>query len=353
MNKFRQNNNVIIDKFTNIFENKTASNIDNCSSSFYLKTYATVKYLKVDQSTGELIKHYDFDNSKSKIKPFYLCRNKFCNNCCYLRSKKLFVETYKVIENIKVNKQITFIPYHLTLTVKNPSVEEYTHYQNVMNKAFILLMKKSSKYKFKNFVLGYQASRETTQSNEAKSRNELHPHIHILLLLKSDFVDKFRVAKITQSEILKEWNECLKHYDKDFPQSTQLAFKKIKNKTDIEVLEYGTSVDLQNSAIAEVSKYPVKISDITKMSDKHFEVLNNALFSARLITYGGIIKQVRAELKINDNEVKDMFLNQQEYELIKVELYNLFKNSHYINKEMDILDKTIYNEINKTSFFKV
>lgn len=340
MNKFRKNNNIIIDKFKNIEEVKTAQNIDCCSSAFYLKTY----YEK------NLVAGI---NQKQKIKPFYLCKNKFCSNCCYLRSKKLFVETYKVVENIKVKKNIDFIAYHLTLTVKNPTVEDYTNYQNIMNKAFILLMKKSSKYKFKNWVLGYQASRETTQSIQAKLRNELHPHIHILLLLKPEFYsDKNRSYKLTQQEILQEWNSCLKHYDPHFPEATQIAFKKIKSKTDIEVLEYGKNVDLQNSAIAEVSKYPVKISDLTLMSTNHFEVLNNALFGARLITYGGLIKQVRAELKINDNEVKDMFLNQSEYELVKVELFNLFNNS-YIKKNMDIIDKTVYNEISKSNFFKV
>jgi hypothetical protein len=352
MNDYRKNNQSIINKFEIIEDKKTASKIDACANSFYLKSYAQVKYLKVDNSTGELKKHYDIDNIKNKMQPFFTCKNKFCSNCCYLRSKKLFVETYKVLENIVVNKQITFIPYHLTLTVKNPTIEEYTHYQNVMNKAFKLLVKNTSKYKFKNFILGYQASRETTQSQEAKLRNELHPHIHILLLLKSDFVDKFRVAKITQSQILQEWNECLKHYDSSFPEVTQLAMKKIKSKTDAEAAVYGNNVDLQNSAIAEVSKYPVKISDLTKMSDKDFKVLNNALFNARLITYGGIIKQVRAELKMSDKKVIDAFLGEETFELIKVQLYNLLNNK-YKEIEMDILDKTIYNEINKTHFFQV
>lgn len=340
MNKFRENNNIIIKKFNAIEEVKTAQNIDCCSSAFYLKTYQQKN------------KHTE-ETKKQKVKPFFLCKNKFCSNCCYLRSKKLFVETYKVVENIKVKKSVDFLPFHLTLTVKNPTIEEYNHYQKIMNKAFILFMKKSSKYKFKNFVLGYQASRETTQSKEAKTRNELHPHIHILLLMSVDFAYKNNSYKLTQKEILSEWNSCLKHYDPDFPESTQIAFKKIKSKTEVEALEYGTSVDLQNSAIAEVSKYPVKISDLTQMSDNHFEVLNNALYHTRLITYGGLVKQVRAELKINDNEVKDMFLNQEEYELIKVELFNLFCGTQYQKKEMDIIDKTVYNEISKSTFFQV
>lgn len=314
MTKFRQTNNNVISKFQNINNHKTANNINSCSNAFLLQTYQQIGMNRED-------------TKKYKIKPFYLCRNKFCSNCAYLRSKKLFVETYQVIENIKIKKNIDFLPFHLTLTVKNPTVKEYRHYHNIINQAFKLLMKKTSKYKFKDYVLGYQSSRETTQSPEAKLRNELHPHIHVLLLLKPEFYNETtRTYKLTKNDILEEWNKCLKNYDKTFPECTQLDFKRIKNKTDIEALEYGNNVDLENSAIAEVSKYPVKTSDLTNMSDNHFDILNDTLFGARLITYGGLIKEVRAELKMKDDEIKDMFLNQKQYECIKVELYNLICN---------------------------
>lgn len=336
MNSYRENNNIIKSKFVNIDKKKTASQIDTCANTFYLKTYVNYENEK-----------YNLDDKYKKFKPFFICKNKFCSNCAYLRSRKLFCETYQVLQNIVENKKVDFIAYHLTLTVKNPAIKDYTHYQNVMNKALILMMKKSSKYKFKNYILGYQASRETTQSPEAKQRNELHPHIHILLLLKTDFYnEKLRRYKLTQNDILAEWNDCLKHYDKSFPDSTQIAFKKIQSKTEAEAAVYGKSVDLQNSAIAEVSKYPVKISDLTNMSDNHFEVLNNALHGARLITYGGIIKQVRAELKINDNKIDDMFLSENKYKLIAIELYNLL-NDKYQRRKFDEVDKVVYNELHK------
>lgn len=336
MNLYRENNNIIKNKFVNIDKKKTASQIDTCANTFYLKTYVNYENEK-----------YNLDDKKKKFKPFFICKNKFCSNCAYLKSRKLFCETYQVLQNIVENKKIDFIAYHLTLTVKNPTIDNYTHYQDVMNKAYKLLVKSTNKYKFKNYILGYQASRETTQSPEAKKRNELHPHIHILLLLKPEFYnEKRREYKLSQREILQEWNYCLKHYDKSFPEATQIAFKKIQSKTEAEALIYGSSVDLQNSAIAEVSKYPVKISDLTNMSDNHFEVLNNALYGARLITYGGIIKQVRAELKINDNKIDDMFLNEKQYKLIAIELYNLINNK-YERRKFDEVDKVVYNELHK------
>jgi hypothetical protein len=321
MNYRRENNNHIIDKLVKLDWVKPAENINSCANLFYLETY--------NNKNDEL-------NNKQKVKVVYSCKNKFCANCAFLRSRKLFSDTYKVLTDI-VNNEINFIAYHLTLTVKNPTIDNYTHYQTIMNKALYLMFKKTSKYKFKNYVLGYQSSRETTQDVGAKCRDELHPHIHMLLLMRSDFCYSNGEAKFTKYDILEEWNSCLKYFDPTFPTTTQGAFNKIKSKTEAEAAIYGKDVDLQNSAISEVSKYPVKISDLINMTPDHFRVLYNSLNHARLITFGGLIKQTRAKLKVKNDDVIDVFLNENQYELVKIEMFNLFKNK-YQKKEMSEID---------------
>lgn len=337
MNDNAKNNIEIVQKYKQLKNEKKATNLDACCSWIYLETYAM-------QSNAEYT-----SKNKEKLKPIFLCKNKFCANCSYVRSKRLFVDTYKVLDNIVNVKNINFIAYHLTLTVKNPNADHYTKTLNTMNKAIYLMFKKTSKYKLKNYVLGYQCSRETTQSEEAKIRGELHPHIHILLLLNPDFTNKTRNNKMTKADILEEWNSCLKYFDATFPESTQIAMNKIQDKTQAEAAVYGLNVNLQNSAIAEVSKYPVKISDLIKMSVEHFDIMDKALHHARLITYGGIIKETRAELKIKNNIVVDEFLNEEKYELIKVQFYNLL-NKKYHEEEIGELEQAIYRDLAKNNF---
>ena len=340
MNKNVENNTSIINKYEQLNKEK-ANDIAHCASSFFLEKYFS-QYQKLDNPE---ISYNDFNDSVEKMKPFFLCKNKFCSNCTFLRSRKLFVETYNILDNIVNVKNINFIAYHLTLTVKNPAVEHYKTCQNTMNQAFKLLVKSTSKYKFKDFILGYQSSRETTQSPDARLRGEFHPHIHVLLLLKPDFLYDCR-SKMTKNDILREWNMCLKYFDATFPESTQIALQKIKSKTDAEAAVYGKNVNLQNNAIAEVSKYPVKISDLVDMPIEDFKVLDKTLHHARLITYGGIIKTVRAELKFSDEKIEDKFLNPEKYKLYEVKFYELL-NKKYVEKPITELEQAIYEDMKK------
>lgn len=337
--QLHRNNNVdIVNKYKNIHQEHTAKNIHLCAYSLYLEKY-------VNNTTLEM---------KEKAKPLMTCKNKFCANCTYLKSRKVLQQTIKVMEYIN-NNDIKYVPYHLTLTIKNPSVDDFEKTLKTINNAFRLMFKKTSKYKFKNFVLGYQASRETTQSQDAKQRNELHPHIHVLLLLDQKFYNaKSRSSKLTKIDILKEWNLCLRHYDSNFPESTQIDFKQIKtDKTN--------DANLQINAIAEVSKYPVKLGDLTKMSDQHFELLDSVLFNKRLMTFGGIIKDARHKLSLVDEEVGEDDINVfsanevEEYTLSFVELYKVRKQK-YKKVEVDKMrfkDKLNYNLLTKTNFFDV
>ncbi|KZM56330.1 hypothetical protein A3Q35_08595 [Aeribacillus pallidus] len=62
----------------------------------------------------------------------------------------------------------------------------------------------------------------------------------------------------------------------------------------------------------EVSKYPVKDTDVikgNKVTDENVEtvlVLDNALAYKRLIGYGGLLKQIHKELNLGDAEDGDL-----------------------------------------------
>lgn len=330
--------------FSNEIANKLSSAInllnDANNLQFNQDDYSLNKYYKQAEALlgcctrffSEEWKSEKLDDTKRKTKPFRTCKNKFCSICAKIRSNKLFHDTYNVIKHIKDNELVEFIPYHLTLTIKNPLYKDFDHYYHVMNEAlhdFLDNKQKSKIYKLNKYVLGWQCAREVSQSPEAKGRGELHPHLHILLLLSTDFVNKLnRSNKINKDKILIEWNNALKSQDPEFPETTQIEFVKIKqskNNNDI--------IDNEANAIAEVSKYPIKPEDAIAMDDFVLFDLMKSLENKRMITFGGIIKQVRKELKYKDDVVVDAFIHQDEYKLVNVKLYNYDKTKSIYKKQ--------------------
>lgn len=306
---------------------KQASNMQKCCNRFFAEIWESEK----------------LQDTKRKTKPFQTCKNKLCAICCKIRSNRLFNQTYNVIDYIKEN-EIKFIPYHLTLTIKNPTYNQFADYYKIMNDAVHDLLDKHQKskiYKLRNFVLGWQCAREVSQIESAKDSGELHPHLHILLLLSPDFVHKKR-RKITDDDILAEWNYALKAQKADFPDCTQMTFKKIQADKET------TLLNAEANAIAEVSKYPTKPGDMLCMPDVVLLDLLKNLSGARMVTFGGIIKQVRAELGYSGNvEVVDGFIREDLYKLTGIKLYN-FIQGIYKRQNIRKIDLLEYRTISSS-----
>jgi hypothetical protein len=277
----------------------------------------------------------NLDDTKRKQKPFRTCKNKFCAICCKIRSNKLFYDTYNVIDYIKKNDVVEFVPYHLTLTIKNPTYEKFKHYYDVMNSAIHNMLDKNQRskvYKLNKYVEGWQCAREISQSEAAKNAGELHPHLHILLLLKPSFLNKNKKPLLSKAKILAEWNNALKANDANFPKCSEIKLVKVKQN------DLKNGVDNEANAIAEVSKYPTKPADLIKMDDAILLDLLKNLYGARMVTFGGVIKDIRKLLKISDEGVVDVFINENEYKLIDVKLYNFIDN---VYKKQNIRKKDI------------
>ena len=293
---------------------RNIENISQCYNSAYLEVH----------------KHKANGTEKQKSRPFSSCRNKFCHICCGVRSRKMFVKTLTAIEEMK-NDGIDFLGYHLTLTIKNPSVENYTRDYKNMNKAFDTFIHKYPG--FKKYLIGFQAGRETTQSPVAKTRNELHPHIHVLLLLKSEFVN----SKNVNSKTIKEfWVEKCAYYGL-VVEPWCVKFEKIKVNPKHENTE-GVEIDPYLFAIGEVSKYPAKPADIQKMNVNTFEILDNSLFGKRQMSYGGELKKYIA--KVADTEI----LKEREFKLYRVIFLN-WQKSNYNQTELSLSEIEIYTKL--------
>lgn len=306
---------------------KQASNMQKCCNRFFAEIWESEK----------------LKDTKRKTKPFQTCKNKLCAICCKIRSNRLFNQTYNVIDHIK-EQEIKFIPYHLTLTIKNPTYSQFSDYYKIMNDAIHDLLDKHQKskiYKLRNFVLGWQCAREVSQIESAKDTGTLHPHLHILLLLSPDFIVG-RSQKLNKDDILAEWNYALKAQKADFPDCTQMTFKKIQadKKT--------TLLNAEANAIAEVSKYPTKPGDMLCMPDTVLLDLLKNLDGKRMVTFGGIIKQVRNLLGYSGNiEVVDSFIREDLYKLTGLKLYN-FSDGIYKRQNIRKTDLLEYRTISSS-----
>lgn len=317
INAKRLANNKTIDKFNEVEKQKASYAMQSCFNTFYLEHY----------------KHKTQDLERFKSRPWMTCKNKFCHICAYIKSKKTFVKSYLALEKMKADN-IEFIGYHLTLTIKNPSAEKLNSDFLLMNKAFKNFIKNFNA--LNEYLLGWQVGREVSQSDNARNKNEFHPHIHCLLLLSPNFTNPLnRHNKITQSEFREKWRNACKYYNIE---AHQISFKKIKAREDfINLYNEDTEVDPFLSAIAEVAKYPAKPADVQKMSADHFDILDNVLKNKRMMSTGGLLKKYLK--KEDENEI----LKIDNYELINVLLAD-WENKSYKTYELTEHQKIIYHK---------
>lgn len=322
----KQANNKTINKYIEIDKPQKANTMNGCFIALYVENY----------------KHKNEELYKTKSNPLATCKNKFCHICSYIKSKKTFVKSYLALEQMKKDK-IDFIGYHLTLTIKNPNKKDlFKAYEN-MNKSFRNFIQNFEE--LNKYLVGWQCGREISQSPEAKGRGEFHPHIHCLLLLKSDFHNTTtRNNKITKNQFREKWKNACAYYGLE---AFQIDFKKIKAQKDfINLLEEEKEIDPFLAAISEVAKYPAKPSDIQKMSSEDFDLMDSLLHKKRMFSSGGLLKEYLK--KNNDNEI----LHISDYELINI-LFCNYQNKKYISKELTEQEKQEYFEMKEIDKIKV
>lgn len=237
----------------------------------------------------------------------------------------------------------------LTLTVKNAyGAEELRSSLRVLTKAF----NKLTRYKkvTKN-LLGYLRSTEITVNDEDRSYNQ---HLHVLLFVKSSYFTGNNTNYIKQAEWTKLWQRALKI---DYEPVVHVEIVKANKRK-------GTG-SLQASA-EETAKYEVKSSDyMTADDDRNLEVINDleyALAGTRQISYGGLFKQIKQDLKLEDVDKGDLVhVGNEEYSKEQMEAAEEvvakwdFKKQNYFMWQgvffmMMRLDKFFVEEMQKNGF---
>lgn len=230
---------------------------------------------------------------KKKLKSANFCRLRLCPMCQWRRSLKMFGQVQTITDKILERDKSTRFLF-ATFTVKNVDAENLETCINILNNKFLYLVSRNKTFapakKLKQNLLGYLKAVEVTYNTKDKT---YHPHLHVIFAVKSTFF-KNSSNYMSKKEWISLWQQAL---GVDY-----------KPQIDIRAIKSGTA-----KAVAEVAKYPVKTSSILSLSDDEaIEVLKTLTFSLnkkRFVSYGGIFKTIKQELKLQDVETDKDLVN--------------------------------------------
>ena len=224
---------------------------------------------------------------KLKLAEMYTCKDRFCPFCNWRRELKYKKLIYKHLDSLHAQKSLRYI--FLTLTVPNCHIDDLRATIQHMNKSF-QRMKETKR--FKTSILGYLKVLEYTI--EKKRKDYIHPHFHVLLVVDPKyFTDK---RYIPQKEFLSMWRKATRNEN-----ITSVDIRIVKPKS--KCLDEKNKPLPYASVIAEMCKYPLKDTDISKLSDENFEKLVLQLKNIRNINAGGILKGILKKTKNIDDDL--------------------------------------------------
>lgn len=249
---------------------------------------------------------FKLKDSRLKLYQAYFCKARLCPMCNWRRSLKIAFQNKKIIQTLNEREKVQWV--FLTLTVRNVEGDELKNKMDQMTKAWNRF---AGYAKFKKSVKGYFRAMEVTRNWDKKSEwyGTYHPHFHVLLAVPNSYFQAKYYIK--QSEWTSMWQRAMKL---DYTPIVHVA--KVKPKTEssdfVEIEEEIKKTIAEQNAIFEVSKYPVKDTDVirgNKVTPENVQTvkdLDTALAYKRLISYGGLLKEIHKELNLDDAEDGDL-----------------------------------------------
>ena len=284
----------IVDKYQYFNKNK-ANNMTDCGQRLQFGLFENIQTLE----------------HQKKLEEMYTCKDRFCAFCNWRRARKLGIQSYEVLKAIEEQNKVRYI--FATFTVKNCLVSDLSATVKHMNNSFARMSKTN---RFKNSILGFMRALEIPPQ---KDNNEyMHPHFHCLLVVPSVYFDTKYNLYIKQEEWIKMWQKALR-----------VGYEP---SVDIRIIKGKGEADPIAKAVAETVKYPLKTVDLKNMSVDLFKELVLQMKAKRSLAFGGIVKEYRKKLILDDVEDGDLIYdgveNEEIWKRLKTLLYE-FKNGDY------------------------
>lgn len=252
-----------------------------------------------------------------KLKRAFFCKNKLCPICNWRRSLKHSYMSGLIIDKaLEKEPKARFV--FLTLTVKNVVAQDLKNELRKLTKGFDRLFKRA---KVKRNLIGYMRATEVTYNSETK---EYHPHLHILLLVKSTYF-KGKDNYIEQDEWTALWQQSMK-----------LSYVPVVNVKVVRPGKHGLK-----KAVLETAKYPVKPLNFKEIGDTEIvsvvSTLYYALGNTRQLAYGGLLKQIYQNLNLDEENFVNVSDDGKADDTVGAILFSAFdynrRNYFWMNKK--------------------
>ena len=225
-------------------------------------------------------------STRLKLEQMYTCKDRFCPFCTWRKARKLAIQSYAVLEAIQALENVRYL--FLTLTIKNPDTADLNSEVKKMMQGFNKLFK----YKrIQKSTLGHLRALEVHPQKDNPSKS--HPHFHVLLIVPAKYFQVQSPLYIPQKEWQSLWKKAMKL---DYNPSVDIRAIKPKKGSD----------DALAAVVAETCKYPVKSTDLSALTQDLFETFVTQMKGTRNLGYGGIFKEYRKSLMLDDVEDGDL-----------------------------------------------
>ena len=179
----------------------------------------------------------------------------------------------------------------LTLTVKNPRLEDLGETLSEMNRAWNRLAQRS----FFPTDLWFRRTEVTVTGLPGTDSFTAHPHFHVLLLVKPSY---FSTGYIKQTTWQKEWMDAARL---DYPPIVDVRASKKKCAAGT------SSEDDAKGAVLEAAKYAAKATALMELgpaiSELHWQLRNRRLYA--------LSKRLREYIKAEDINPEELMDDQQ------------------------------------------
>jgi len=280
---------------------KKAEKISNCAECLTFKR---------EKETGRL-----------KLYQAYFCKVRLCPMCAWRRSLKIAYHNKLIVE--EANRKYKPAWIFLTLTVKNVEGDQLRQTITDMMQGYRKLFQYK---KVKTGTLGFFRALEITKNHK---ENTYHPHFHVLIPVKRNYFGK---SYIKQAEWTSFWKKAMKL---DYTPIVHVQRVKGKKGIDAEAIEKEVREAIEEQkAILEISKYPVKDTDVIRgneVTEENLDTvyyLDDALSARRLIGYGGILKEIHKELNLTDAEDGDLVRIEEDDDEVANETFEVMAHWH-------------------------
>jgi len=258
-----------------------------------------------------LFEHKQTKEQEKHLEEMFTCKDRFCPFCNWRRARKLAIQSYDVLKAIEAQNNVRYI--FATFTVKNCHINDLSDTIKHMNDSFARMSKSK---RFKGSIKGFMRALEIPPQKD--DNQFIHPHYHCLFVVTTSYFKTTNNLYIKQEEFIKMWQKALRA---DYAPSVDIRIIKGKGESDPIA-----------KAVAETIKYPLKSMDLKHMSIDLFEMLTIQMKRKRALAFGGIIKEYRKKMILDDIEDGDLIYDSVSNEEIWLRLKTLvykFENGKY------------------------